>query len=91
MPLLINLGRLMMLCIWAFLIFNLIHPFPRPLNIFVNVALVFTFFMHALQATMMKTALPKGGPQMTKVEQLRIFLFGVFELLVWQKKLKAKR
>jgi putative membrane protein len=91
MPLLINLGRLMMLCIWAFLIFNLIHPFPRPLNIFVNVALVFTFFMHALQATMMKTALPQEGPQMTKVEQLRIFLFGVFELLVWQKKLKAKR
>ncbi|WLI78977.1 DUF1145 family protein [Kosakonia sp. H02] len=88
---LINLGRLMMLCIWAFLILNLIKPFPRPLNIFVNVALVFTVFMHALQATMLKTALPKEGPQMTKAEQMRIFLFGVFELLVWQKKLKAKK
>lgn len=91
MPLLINLGRLMMLCVWAFLILNLIHPFPRPLNIFVNVALVFTVFMHALQATMLKSALPKEGPQMSTVDQIRIFLFGVFELLVWQKKLKAKK
>lgn len=91
MPLLINLGRLMMLCVWAFLILNLIQPFPRPLNIFVNVALVFTFFMHALQATMLKSALPKDGPQMSKADQFRIFLFGVFELLVWQKKLKAKK
>ncbi|WP_312689926.1 DUF1145 family protein [Kosakonia sp.] len=88
---LINLGRLMMLCIWVFLLWNLIQPFPRPLNIFVNVALVFTVFMHALQATMLKTALPKEGPQMTRAEQARIFLFGVFELLLWQKKLKAKK
>lgn len=85
---LINLGRVLMLCVWAFLILNLIHPFPRPLNIFVNVALVFTAFMHALQMIMMKTALPKDGPQMTAAEQWRIFLFGVFELLVWQKRLK---
>lgn len=91
MLLLINLGRLLMLCVWAFLLWNLIQPFPRPLNIFVNVALVFTVFMHALQATMLKTALPKEGPQMSKAEQIRIFLFGVFELLIWQKKLKAKK
>jgi len=86
---LINLGRLLMLGVWAFLILNLIHPFPRPLNIFVNVALVFTAFMHALQMVMLKTALPKEGPQMTAAEQWRVFLFGVFELLVWQKRLKA--
>ncbi len=36
---LINIGRLLMLCVWGFLILNLVHPFPRPLNIFVNVAL----------------------------------------------------
>ncbi|XTZ40433.1 DUF1145 family protein [Salmonella enterica] len=88
---LINLGRLMMLCVWAFLLLNLIQPFPRPLNIFVNVALIFTVFMHALQATMLKSALPKDGPQMTKAEQIRIFVFGVFELLVWQKRLKGKK
>ena len=38
---LINLGRLLMLCVWAFLVLNVIQPFPRPLNIFVNVALIF--------------------------------------------------
>ncbi len=37
---LINIGRLLMLCVWGFLILNLVHPFPRPLNIFVNVALI---------------------------------------------------
>ena len=42
MPVLINLGRLLMLGVWAFLILNLVHPFPRPMNIFVNVALIFT-------------------------------------------------
>nr|AMJ35697.1 YhhN-like protein [uncultured bacterium]AMJ35736.1 YhhN-like protein [uncultured bacterium] len=38
-----------MLGVWAFLILNLVHPFPRPLNIFINVALIFTAFMHALR------------------------------------------
>ncbi|MEA7548724.1 hypothetical protein ONK29_25220, partial [Salmonella enterica subsp. enterica serovar Anatum] len=31
------------------------------------------------------------GPQMTTGEKIRIFLFGVFELLVWQKKFKNKK
>ena len=35
---LINIGRLLMLCVWGFLILNIFQPFPRPLNIFVNVA-----------------------------------------------------
>ncbi len=46
---LINLGRLLMLFVWAFLILNLVQPFPRPLNIFVNVALVFMALMHGMQ------------------------------------------
>ncbi len=49
MPVLINLGRLLMLGVWAFLLLNLVHPFPRPMNIFVNVALIFTRF-HARPA-----------------------------------------
>ncbi len=69
MPVLINLGRLLMLCVWAFLLLNLVHPFPRPMNIFVNVAFI---------------------PQMTGWQQLRVFIFGVFELLVWMKKFKAQ-
>lgn len=29
---LINVGRLLMLCIWAFLLMNIIHPFPKPMK-----------------------------------------------------------
>ncbi|WHP31561.1 DUF1145 family protein [Trabulsiella odontotermitis] len=87
---LINIGRLLMLFVWAFLLLNLVQPFPRPLNIFVNVALVFMVLMHGMQMALLKTTLPKDGPQMTTWEKVRIFLFGVFELLVWQKKFKAQ-
>ena len=82
---LINIGRLLMLCVWGFLILNLVHPFPRPLNIFVNV------LMHGMQLALLKSTLPKDGPQMTTAEKVRIFLFGVFELLAWQKKFKVKK
>ncbi|MBT0646842.1 DUF1145 domain-containing protein, partial [Escherichia coli] len=51
---LINLGRLLMLCVWAFLLLNLFQPFPKPLNIFVNVALIFMILMHGLQLTLLK-------------------------------------
>lgn len=37
----INIGRLLMLSVWSFLIFSLVHPFPKPLNIFMHIA---TFF-----------------------------------------------
>ena len=77
---LINIGRLLMLCVWGFLILNLVHPLPRPLNI-----------LHGMQLALLKSTLPKDGPQMTTAEKVRIFLFGVFELLVWQKKFKVKK
>ncbi|MGL5699009.1 MAG: DUF1145 family protein [Kluyvera sp.] len=86
---LINLGRALMLCVWAFLVMNLFHPFPRPLNIFVNVALVFMVLMHGMQMALLQATQPKDGPKMTRGEKIRIFLFGVFELLVWQKKIAA--
>ena len=44
---------------------SLIHIFPRPLNIFVNVALIFTVLMHGMQLALLKSTLPKDGPQMT--------------------------
>jgi Predicted membrane protein len=88
---LLNLGRLLMLCVWAFLLANLFHPFPKPLNIFVNVALFFMILMHGLQMTLLKATMPKDGPQMTRSEQIRVFLFGVFELVAWQKKLTPKK
>ena len=85
---LINLGRLLMLCVWAFLLLNIFQPFPRPLNIFVNVALIFMVVLLGMQLALLKSTMPKDGPQMTRGEKIRIFLFGVFELLVWQKKIK---
>ncbi|WGL56480.1 DUF1145 family protein [Kluyvera intermedia] len=86
---LINLGRLLMLCVWGFLLLNLFQPFPRPLNIFVNVALIFMVLMHGMQMALLQSTMPKDGPQMTRGEKVRIFLFGVFELLIWQKKISA--
>ena len=87
---LINIGRLLMLCVWGFLILNLVHPFPRPLNIFVNVALIFMILMHGLQLTLLKATQTKDAPPLSRFEQIRIFIFGVFELLVWMKKFKAQ-
>jgi putative membrane protein len=86
---LINFGRLLMLCVWAFLLLNLFQPFPKPLNIFVNVALIFMILMHGLQLTLLKATQPKEMPPLGRFEQIRIFIFGVFELVAWQKKLKA--
>lgn len=86
---LINLGRLLMLCVWAFLLLNLFQPFPKPLNIFVNVALIFMILMHGLQLTLLKATQPKEAPPLSRFEQIRIFIFGVFELVARQKKLKA--
>ncbi|MDX5630463.1 MULTISPECIES: DUF1145 family protein [unclassified Brenneria] len=83
----INLGRLLMLGIWGILIFNLIQPFPRPLNIFMTVAMIFTLLMHGFQLLLLRASQPKDSPALSQALQARIFLFGVFELLAWQKKL----
>lgn len=69
---LINLGRLLMLCVWAFLLLNLFQPFPKPLNIFVNVALIFMILMHGLQLTLLKATQPKVAPPLSRFEQIRI-------------------
>ena len=82
---LINVGRLLMLCVWSFLIFNLFHPFPKPLKYFIDVALFFMVAMHGLQLVLLKSTQPKGQP-IGRWQETKIFLFGVFELLIWQKK-----
>ena len=83
---LINIGRLLMLCIWAFLLMNIIHPFPKPMKYFLDVAMVFMFLMHGLQVMLLKATQGKEQKPLGAGLQLRIFLFGVFELLAWQKK-----
>lgn len=85
---LINIGRLLMICVWGFMLFNLIHPFPKPLKYFMDIAMIFMVIMHALQTVFIKASLPKNE-KLSGLAQVRIFFFGVFELLVMQKKMKA--
>ena len=82
----LNLGRLLMVFVWAFLLLNLVHPFPKPLTYFVNVALIFMVLMHGLQLVLLKATQPKDGAKLSRLTQIKIFFFGVFELLAWQKK-----
>lgn len=66
------------------------HPFPRPLNIFVNVALIFTVLMHGMQLALLKSTLPKDGPQMTTAEKVRIFLSACLNCWSGRRNLKLK-
>lgn len=83
---LINAGRMLMIFVWAFLLLNVFQPFPKPLTYFVNVALFFMVIMHGLQLVLMRTTQPKGSEKLSGVTQAKVFFFGVFELLAWQKK-----
>ncbi|EKT59925.1 DUF1145 family protein [Providencia sneebia] len=82
---LINAGRILMIFVWAFMVFNLVHPFPKPLKYFMDVAMIFMIFMHALQTIFLKATLAKGE-KLSRMLQIRIFFFGVFEMLAMQKK-----
>lgn len=88
---LINLGRLLMLAVWGFLLFNLIQPFPKPLNSFLDISLFFMVVMHALQLTLLKATLSKDEAKPGVTFQTKVFLFGVFEMVAWQKKQRAQR
>ena len=81
-----NIGRLLRLCVWGFMLGNIIHPSTRPRNIFMNVALGFMGLMHGLHVTILNTTVTKDQPKLRNWQELRSFLFGVSELLAWQKK-----
>ncbi|MDC9615169.1 DUF1145 family protein [Xenorhabdus khoisanae] len=81
----IQLGRVIMMLVWGIMIFNFIHPFPKPLKYFMDIAMVFTAIMHAFQLLLLKNSQPKDQKLSTFL-QTKIFFFGVFELLAWQKK-----
>ena len=82
----LNLGRLLMVCVWAFLLLNIVQPFPKPLTYFVNVAVIFMVIMHGLQLVLLRATQPKDSAKLSRLTQVKIFFFGVFELLAWQKK-----
>lgn len=83
---LINLGRLLMAIIWCFLLLNLVRPFPAPGNYFLYVGLAFMVLMHGLKLLMLKAMVLPGQAKPTAAQQWRIFIFGVFELIAWQRK-----
>lgn len=82
---LIYSGRVLMVLVWGGLLLNIPVPFPHPLNIFINAALVFTLMMHGLQLLLLKAGMAKTEQPLTRGQQWRIFIFGVFELLAMQK------
>ncbi|MEQ1976865.1 DUF1145 family protein [Xenorhabdus sp. SGI240] len=86
----IQLGRGIMILVWGIMIFNLFHPFPSPLKYFMNIAMVFTVIMHSFQLLLLKNSQPKDQ-KLSGFIQTKIFFFGVFELLVWQKKLLKEK
>ncbi|AOM42100.1 DUF1145 family protein [Xenorhabdus hominickii] len=86
----IQLGRVIMIFVWGIMIFNLIHPFPKPLRYFMDVAMIFTVVMHAFQLLLLKNSQPKDQNLSTFL-QTKIFFFGVFELLAWQKKQQREK
>jgi len=82
----INIGRVLMVFIWFFLLLNLVHPATKPLKYFIDVALIFMVVMHGLQLILLKATQSNSTLKMSKKEQVKIFFFGAFELLAWQKK-----
>ncbi len=79
----INLGKLLMSGMWGVFIFNLVYAFPKPMNHFLNIAMILMALMHGIQLVMLKATQPTS---ITFCKQIKIFLFGVLELLRWQKK-----
>jgi putative membrane protein len=55
---LINLGRLLRLCLWGFLLYNLFRHFPKPLKYFIDVVLFFIVVMNGLQLVLLKATQP---------------------------------
>lgn len=86
----INIGRLLMLLVWTVMIYNIFIPFTKPLNYILNVAFSFMVIMHILKLIMLKIALTNEQIQFSKATQIRLFFFGVFELLAWQKQWRSE-
>lgn len=81
----ILLGRLLYLSIWLFLIINFFISYPKPINIIINIALTSLTFVHLLQAILLHKILTKQEKHQDKWQVFRLFLFGIFEALRWNK------
>lgn len=82
----IILGKAAYLCIWIFLIANLIYPYPKPANILCNIALCAMILLHGMQALLFASTRTQQEKEKDKFAVFRLFIFGVFEVLSWKKK-----
>lgn len=82
----ILLGKIIYSFIWLFLLFNLIHPYPKPANLVAYLALATFIVVHGLQAWLLSSTLSRQEKTQDRFKVLRMFLFGVFEALSWKQK-----
>lgn len=82
----ILVGKLFYLCVWGFLVFNLIFPFRYPANIVINIALAAMCIIHGLQALLLNATLSSQEKDSDRFKALRLFVFGIFEVLSWKNK-----
>lgn len=60
----------------AFLLMNIVHPAPKPLKYFIDVALFFMVVMHGLQLVLLRATQSKDAPALSGYTQLKIFFSG---------------
>lgn len=79
------IGKIVYLIIWIFLLFNLIMPYPKPANLVAYLALAMFAIIHGLQAWLLSSTLTRQEKQQDRFKIMRMFIFGVFEVLSWKK------
>ncbi|OCF92279.1 hypothetical protein A9G17_03635 [Gilliamella sp. wkB7] len=80
----IFIGKFLYTIMWLFLLFNLIHPYPKPANIVAYLGLAAFTLTHGLQAYMLQSTMTNKEKEEDKFKALRLFIFGVFESLSWK-------
>lgn len=86
----IQIGRLLYLIIWGFLILNLFYPYPGAAKMLAYVALAVMVITHGLQAWILNTTLTEQERKHDRFITLRLFLFGIVEVLSWKKSKKQQ-
>lgn len=81
-------GKIGYVLIWLFFLWNLFFPYQRPANILCNIAFCAMIILHGLQAFLFATTRTQQEKEKDKFAVFRFFLFGVFEVLSWNKKQK---
>lgn len=86
---LIFIGKLITLFAWTMMFYNLAIPFEGQISIILNILLAITFVMHGIQVLIFHS-LFKQLMEISRVDHLKVFLFGVFSLLEYRQAVMAK-